>query len=116
MPTPPQFLKTAAGAPKKTDPGITNIRNVKSSHWRRWLGVENCCLVPFTSFSEHEVLPDGRGRQCGLPSMRVAHWAASPYPHGEDRLPGLMRVGDLSDARTSVAKIGDRLDGDHHRR
>ena len=59
MPTPPQFLKTAKGEPKKTDPGITNIRNVKSSHWRRWLGVESRCLVPFTSFSEHEVLPDG---------------------------------------------------------
>ncbi len=37
---------------KKTDPGITNVRNVKSSHWRRWLGPENRCLVPFSSFSE----------------------------------------------------------------
>jgi putative SOS response-associated peptidase YedK len=45
---------------KKTDPGVTNIRNVKSPHWRRWLGVESRCLVPFTSFAEHEVLPDGR--------------------------------------------------------
>ena len=45
---------------RKTDPGVTNIRNVKSPHWRRWLGVESRCLVPFTSFSENEVLPDGR--------------------------------------------------------
>ena len=45
---------------KRTDPGVTNIRNVKSPHWRRWLGVESRCLVPFSSFSEHEVLPDGR--------------------------------------------------------
>ena len=45
---------------KRTDPGVTNIRNAKSPHWRRWLGPENRCLVPFTSFSEHEVLPDGR--------------------------------------------------------
>ncbi|HEV7259339.1 MAG TPA: SOS response-associated peptidase family protein [Bosea sp. (in: a-proteobacteria)] len=37
---------------KKTDPGVTNVRNTKSPHWRRWLGVENRCLVPFTSFSE----------------------------------------------------------------
>lgn len=44
---------------KKTDPGVTNVRNVKSPHWRRWLGVENRCLVPFTSFSENEVLADG---------------------------------------------------------
>jgi putative SOS response-associated peptidase YedK len=26
---------------------------------RRWLGVENRCVVPFTSFSENEALPDG---------------------------------------------------------
>jgi len=45
---------------KKTDPGVTNIRNTKSPHWRRWLGVESRCLVPFTSFAEHEILPDGR--------------------------------------------------------
>src|SRR5258705_4041898 len=40
--------------------GVTNIRNVSSPHWRRWLGVENRCVVPFTSFSENEVLPDGK--------------------------------------------------------
>ncbi len=44
---------------RKSDSGITNVRNVKSPHWRRWLGVENRCVVPFTSFSENEVLPDG---------------------------------------------------------
>ena len=47
MPTPPNFL-----VGKKTDPGVTNIRNTGSSHWRRWLGVESRCLVTFTSFSE----------------------------------------------------------------
>jgi putative SOS response-associated peptidase YedK len=46
-------------AGKKTDPGVTNIRNLKSPHWRRWLGVESRCIVPFTSFAENEVLPDG---------------------------------------------------------
>jgi hypothetical protein len=35
---------------RKTDPGVTNIRNVASLHWRRWLGVESRCVVPFTSF------------------------------------------------------------------
>jgi putative SOS response-associated peptidase YedK len=34
------------------DSGTTNIRNVNSKHWKRWLGVENRCVVPFTSFSE----------------------------------------------------------------
>jgi putative SOS response-associated peptidase YedK len=34
------------------DSGTTNIRNVSSNHWKRWLGVGNRCIVPFTSFSE----------------------------------------------------------------
>jgi putative SOS response-associated peptidase YedK len=34
------------------DSGTTNIRNVKSKHWTRWLGVENRCVVPLNSFSE----------------------------------------------------------------
>jgi putative SOS response-associated peptidase YedK len=34
------------------DTGTTNVRNVASKHWQRWLGVTNRCVVPFTSFSE----------------------------------------------------------------
>ncbi|EJC76032.1 hypothetical protein Rleg10DRAFT_4674 [Rhizobium leguminosarum bv. trifolii WSM2012] len=34
------------------DGGTTNVRNVSSKHWKRWLGVENRCLVPFTRFAE----------------------------------------------------------------
>jgi putative SOS response-associated peptidase YedK len=37
---------------KKTDPGVTNVRNTASPHWRRWLAPEHRCLVPLTSFSE----------------------------------------------------------------
>jgi putative SOS response-associated peptidase YedK len=37
---------------KEPDSGTTNIRNVASKHCKRWLGPENRCLVPFTSFSE----------------------------------------------------------------
>lgn len=37
---------------KRTDPGVTNFRNTASPHWKRWLGVEHRCLVPFTSFAE----------------------------------------------------------------
>jgi putative SOS response-associated peptidase YedK len=54
MPTPFFALKG-----RKSDSGVTNVRNVASQHWRRWLDVESRCLVPFTSFSENEVLPDG---------------------------------------------------------
>jgi putative SOS response-associated peptidase YedK len=42
MPGPPQF----GGAP------VTNIRNLKSPHWRAWLGPDHRCVVPFTSFCE----------------------------------------------------------------
>ena len=52
MPTPQKFLEG-----KRTDPGVTNIRNVASPHWKRWLGVPSRCLVPFTSFSEIDSRP-----------------------------------------------------------
>ncbi len=54
MPSPAFALKG-----KKSDPGVTNVRNVKSPHWRRWLGIENRCIVPYTSFSKNEALLDG---------------------------------------------------------
>ncbi|MBO3760024.1 SOS response-associated peptidase family protein [Ciceribacter sp. L1K22] len=34
------------------DGGTTNIRNTSSQHWRRWFGIENRCVVPFTRFAE----------------------------------------------------------------
>src|SRR5271168_1117655 len=55
MPSPVFALKG-----RNADSGVTNIRNVKSPHWRRWLGTEHRCVVPFTSFSENETLPDGK--------------------------------------------------------
>lgn len=52
MPSPPSVLKT------ERDPGVTNVRNLSSPHWRRWLGRDHRCLVPLTSFSE----PRGKGK------------------------------------------------------
>ncbi len=49
MPSPAFALKN-----RSTDSGITNVRNTKSPHWRRWLGVEHRCVVPFTAFSEYD--------------------------------------------------------------
>lgn len=43
MPPPPKF----------GGPPVTNIRNVASPHWRRWLGSESRCIVPFNSFAEY---------------------------------------------------------------
>ena len=54
MPSPLLALKG-----RNSDSGVTNIRNVSSPYWRRWLGVESRCVVPFSSFSENEALPDG---------------------------------------------------------
>lgn len=50
---------------EKTDPGVTNIRNTKSPHWLRWLGIENRCVVPFTSFSEFDHTPGADGKKKG---------------------------------------------------
>ena len=55
MPSPPSVLKTTR------DPGVTNVRNTASPHWRRWLGPAHRCLVPLTSFAEP--LGPGRGNQ-----------------------------------------------------
>ncbi|WP_209426753.1 SOS response-associated peptidase [Pararhodobacter sp. SW119] len=46
MPSPPGVLKT------QRDPGVTNVRNLSSPHWRRWLRPGHRCLVPLTSFAE----------------------------------------------------------------
>jgi putative SOS response-associated peptidase YedK len=57
---PPQF----GGAP------VTNIRNVKSAHWRPLLGAAHRCIVPFTAFSEYEdASPKGK---------KVIRWFAPP--------------------------------------
>ena len=66
MPSPKSVIEG-----RKSDPGVTNIRNVSSPHWRRWLGVENRCVVPFSSFSENEHLPDGSRPRYGSPLTRA---------------------------------------------
>lgn len=52
LPSPKFALKT------ERDPGVTNVRNLGSAHWRRWLGRDHRCLVPVTAFAE----PAGKGR------------------------------------------------------
>lgn len=60
LPTPRRFLQG-----KRTDRGVTNVRNPASPHWRRWLGPENRCLVPFTRFAEPHH------------ATRATHWFAT---------------------------------------
>lgn len=52
MPSPSYVLKTAR------DPGVTNVRNLSSRHWKKWLGKQHRCLVPVKRFAE----PLGKGR------------------------------------------------------
>jgi putative SOS response-associated peptidase YedK len=52
MPSPARALVTKGGKPMSYDPGVTNVRNTASPHWRRWLGTQNRCLVPWTTFCE----------------------------------------------------------------
>lgn len=72
------------------DRGTTNVRNTRSSHWKRWLGVESRCLVPFTSFSEFDQ------------SARQDVW----FAFGEER-PTSMLAGIWVPQWTSVRKIKD---------
>ncbi|WP_316176480.1 MULTISPECIES: SOS response-associated peptidase [unclassified Bradyrhizobium] len=71
------------------DSGTTNIRNVNSAHWKRWLAPANRCLVPFTSFSEYDTV-DGK---------KVPVWFAA-----EDGRPLLCFAG-LWTNWTSVRKV-----------
>ncbi len=79
MPSPSFALKN-----RKTDPGVTNIRNLGSPHWRRWLGPEHRCLVPFTSFSEYRVEPD---------KSRTPVWFARSEDRPTCSSPGSGRAG-----------------------
>jgi len=42
MPSPQFALKS-----RNSDPGVTNVRNVASAHWRRWLGVGHCLSLKY---------------------------------------------------------------------
>lgn len=78
----PELLKV------EPDSGTTNVRNTASSHWKRWLGVESRCLVPFTSFSEFDH------------GLKQDVW----FAFGEER-PTAMFAGIWTPQWTSVRKI-----------
>ncbi|TXN11360.1 SOS response-associated peptidase [Methylobacterium sp. WL122] len=75
---------------KKVDAGVTNVRNTRSPHWRRWLKPQHRCLVPLTSFSEFNAKAGGD------------IWFAL----GEDR-PLACFAGILLDEWKSVRKVKD---------
>lgn len=69
MPSPPAYVKTY-------DPGVTNIRNTASPHWRRWLGPENRCVVPFSLFAEPNPAAKVEGQR--TPNTWFAHRDGRP--------------------------------------
>jgi len=87
MPGPVQF----GAAP------VTNIRKCDSPHWRPWLGRENRCLVPATSFCEWT---DAR--------PKVAHWFAI-----NDERPLFAFAGIWCEWHGVRGRKADPLDGKH---
>lgn len=87
MPTPPKFIKG------KADGGVTNVRNLSSPHWRRWLGIESRCVVPATEFSEYGKVRDPETKRLPL------HWFAT----GDDR--PLFVFAGIWTRWTSVRKV-----------
>jgi putative SOS response-associated peptidase YedK len=71
------------------DGGTTNIRNVNSAHWKRWLDPEHRCLVPFTSFSEYDTI-DGK---------KISVWFA------QDECRPLLAFAGIWTNWTSVRKV-----------
>ena len=74
MPTPANFL-----IGKKTDRGVTNIRNTASRHWQRWLDKTYRCLVPLTAFAEPDGI-NGGNVWFSLPDNRPAFFAGLQVP------------------------------------
>jgi len=60
MPTPPERVRGNA------DSGTTNIRNPHYGHWQQYVGVENRCVVPVTSFAEPSPTPGDKDAETGI--------------------------------------------------
>jgi putative SOS response-associated peptidase YedK len=81
------------------DGGTTNIRNTDSKHWQPWLGVENRCVVPLTSFSEFDNTVGDDGKKKGVT------WFAM-----DESRPLMFFAGLYVDQWTSVRKIKTGLE------
>jgi putative SOS response-associated peptidase YedK len=87
MPSPPSI----------SGPPVTNIRNTKSPHWRRWLGPQNRCLVPATAFCEWT---DSR--------PKVTHWFAL-----DDDRPAFWFAGIWTGWSGARGTKSNPIDGNH---
>ncbi|WP_276946632.1 SOS response-associated peptidase [Haematobacter massiliensis] len=89
LPTPASFLRD-----RTYDRGVTNVRNVGSPHWRRWLGPQYRCLVPLTAFAE----PRGEGQ--GNAWFRPADPEAPLFFAGI-QVPGWTSIRKVKDGETT---------------
>lgn len=60
MPSPAGRVKGVA------DYGTTNIQNPQYSHLQQYIGAENRCVVPVTSFAEPSPTPGDKDRETGI--------------------------------------------------
>lgn len=77
MPTPAERVKG------KADYGTTNIRNPQYGHWQQYVGMENRCVVPVTSFAEPSPTPNDKDPEMaysgttGSPGARTGPYSSS---------------------------------------
>ena len=74
MPSPVFALKG-----RNSDPGVTNVRNVTSPHWRRWLGIDNRCVVPVRQYKKQSPSSACRAAR-NFRSQTIAVRFAEPNP------------------------------------
>lgn len=60
--SPDEYEELIAAEP---DPGVHNVRNTESPHWRRWLAPEYRVVVPFNSFAEWSNAVGADGKKAG---------------------------------------------------
>jgi putative SOS response-associated peptidase YedK len=89
LPSPPQFHSKSG-----IDRGVTNVRNLGSAHWRRWLGQKNRCLVPLDRFAESRA-----ERDAGHAWFRLA--TPGPAFFAGIWVPGWTSIRKLKDGETT---------------
>lgn len=77
------------------DPGVHNVRNTDSLHWRRWLTPEFRVIVPFNSFAEWSDIVGEGGQKHGNTWFALDH----------DR-PVCCFAGVMAPQWTSIRRVG----------
>jgi putative SOS response-associated peptidase YedK len=81
---------------------VTNVRNVKSPHWRPWLKPEFRCLVPVSSFSEY----------ADTKPKKTPTWFALDEDRPLFAFAGIWRP--WTGVRGTKAENPDRVEAEHH--